>query len=144
MMGLYGLDNFTTNNLNKKNLGDLVKCFHQMRNHPEQLIHLLGTVAATTEVGTVIIHPKNPFFRTIMVTPEPQGALSSIVLYGDFDLDFEDLVVLYEQVRKVYVPYDDQYEYFFEGGNGTFLKTFSGNIYPEVKSWRVSNLQVYQ
>jgi|GEM_PF-4825706 len=94
--------------------------------------------------GSTFLKPINPFFKRIILN-HAQEKLSSMIFYGDFDLEFLTLSKLLGDNRKVYVAHDDVFYYFFNenGKAGDFiLKTYSAKNIEKELDWEIKNIAV--
>ena len=100
--------------INNGNLLEVINVVVDNSNHIDKLLLLFeGNIEKYQ--NRVLIKNISDNLNTIIIDLKNDN-IDSIVFNGNHNLSFSDLVNKFGSFRKVYVPYDDAYHYFFNEG----------------------------
>lgn len=136
--------NFTIR-IDKITLPYLIEYLGESKDNISKLANEIKGTKEENETQMVIRINDSNAVKVIVITHAGQVA-EHITLYGKFHVKLNDLLERYLRCRKVYVPYDDNFEFFFneDSKEGDYvLKVFTDRTtYEKEENFELHNLHL--
>jgi hypothetical protein len=112
--------------ITKDNINQLFEYLVESKGNANEILKLLGKVDQDNGFGSIFIKPATNKLFSLIILNKKHNAIQSVVFYGCFNISFVDLKMLFSFKNEHYSPYDNHYEYLFDGiGEGSKLLVFS-------------------